>query len=247
VRENIIELNNVTFFSDDYRILDDISLNIEKDTYTCIIGRSGAGKSTLLKIMAGILTPQNGTVKLFSRDINNLRTKENFDLRKKVGFVFQDAALISNISIKENLLLPLEYHRSELKREEMYRKIIKIMEKIELLDAVDLRPAQLSFGERKLVGIARALITEPQVLFLDDPLASIDATLSKKISLLIKEYNDLEDTTIVAVSSLKSLIYNNNDRIVLIDCKSVAMDSTIGKILKTKKNDRLKIINDFLL
>lgn len=244
MNENIIELKNVNFTNVNYKVLDDINLKIKKNTFTTIIGKSGSGKSTLLKIMAGILTPDNGIVKIKNKDINNIDEKENIALKKEIGFVFQDVALLSNLSIKENLALPLEFHFKNMTKDEIEDKIVKILNKVTMLESLNERPAQLSLGEQKLVGIARAMITEPDILYLDESLASIDPTIFKKMLKLIGEYSELENTTIIAVTHSKNMILKLSDRIILIDNKTIIIDKLKTSILKMSEKERPEIIND---
>lgn len=239
-----VRLKNVTFKNNNFLVLNDISLEIEKNTMTSIVGRSGAGKSTLLKIMAGLFLPTSGTVEINGKDYYKLDDEERIELRKKVSFVFQNSALISNLSIKENLLLPLNFHYKNLSTALQDKKVSEVLEQVGMADSIYNRPAQLSAGEQKLVSIARALITDPEMIFFDEPLGSLDATISKKILKIIKEYATLEKTTVIIVTYSRDVIIELGDKIMLLDKKKVTMNTDKNNIFTLSDDQMPEIIKD---
>jgi phospholipid/cholesterol/gamma-HCH transport system ATP-binding protein len=236
--ETVIELKNVLFTNDDYTVLENINLSIYKNTFTTIIGKSGAGKTSLLKLIAGIYYPDKGEVKIFSNNLNVLTSQEMISLRKKMGFVFQDSALISNLSIKENLMLPLSYHEYNISVKDKNEVILDALDKINLTDTLDQRPAQLSLGEQKLIAMARAMILKPEILFLDEPLAYLDELNMKKVLFLIEEYFKNHNATVIAVSNIKSIVNMLSERIILIDNKTILINDYV---LEIKKSDRFAL------
>ncbi|HNZ27575.1 MAG TPA: ATP-binding cassette domain-containing protein [Spirochaetota bacterium] len=220
----ILSVKNIFFKNENYLVLDDISIDIEKDTFNCIIGKSGAGKSTLLKIMAGLLIPTSGSVIAYNKDLTKLFDRDITKIRKLYGFAFQDSALISNLSIKENLSLPLKNKFKYITLKDIDDKIFYYMDRLNMSDSLTLRPAQLSYGEQKLLSVVRSIIADPEILFLDEPLTSIDATLMKKILNIITEYTNKENTTIIAVTHSKDLLLNISSRVMLLEDKKIKLD-----------------------
>ncbi len=219
---DIVKLENVSFINDDYKVLDDISLEIKKNSMTCIIGVSGSGKSTLIKLMAGLVLPTSGNIMIHGFEIHKLHEKALLSLRRKVSFVFQNSALISNLSIKENVMLPLNFHFPKLKQKEKNEMAEDFLSKVGMKDSMNQRPAQLSSGEQKLVAVVRGLITKPELIFFDEPLGSLDSTSAKIVTNMIKEYSDKEKTSTVIVTYSKDIISRLSDALVVIDNKKVS-------------------------
>ena len=244
--EIILSLKNVYFETDSYDILSDVSLTIRRDTFVNIVGKSGSGKSTLLKVMSGLQIPDSGVVELFGRNIMDLDYDGMLPFRKRMGFAFQDAALLSNLSIKENLLLPLSFYNKRMPKHEKEEKIENMLAKIFMSNSINLRPAQLSIGEKKLISIARAMIIEPAILFLDEPIVYMDATMAKSMINLIKEYSNKEETTVICVANSKNIITELADNLILIDNGKIVMSGTKNDILSMESDKRPEIINDVL-
>lgn len=242
--EPIITLENVSFKNDNYTVLENVSVEIEIDRFTAVIGKSGAGKSTLIKIMAGLVEPTAGNVKIYGVDMNDYDSPQVNRIKKKIGFSFQDSALLSNLSVRENLALPLKYYFKNMTEKRMIERIEELLDKVSLLDSQFLRPAQLSFGEQKLASIVRSIITNPEILFLDEPLTSIDATLSKKVLALIKDYSKNEWTTVIIVTHSPELIINEAKKIIVIEDKMIKMETTPERLLAGGRQDGMEIVND---
>ncbi|HPO49878.1 MAG TPA: ATP-binding cassette domain-containing protein [Spirochaetota bacterium] len=242
----VLELKEVGLSHGEEAILNSVNLKIVKDTFVSVIGRSGSGKTTLLKVMAGLQVPDEGKIIIFDKDITNFGYDEMIPVRKKIGFAFQDAALLSNLSIKENLMLGLDFHFPEKPKEEKETKIRKMLDRMMLLHTISQRPAELSMGEKKMISLARAMLIEPELLFLDEPFAFIDISVTKMITRFIKEYSDKEFTTVICVTNSKSLINDIADNIILIDNGKIVLNSSKEAIENTPKDDRPQIINDIL-
>lgn len=240
----IIKLTDVSFSNIDYLVLDNINVSIKINTFTAIIGKSGAGKSTLLKLMSGILTPTKGKVEIYGKDIHNLDNREILSIKKKIGFSFQDSALLSNLTIRENLALPLKFHFKNIKEEYVNKKIFQYLEKINLVDSIDLRPAQLSQGEQKMVSLVRSLIIDPEILFIDEALSNIDPSLRKVIMSLIKEYFSKPWVTVVAVTHNKKMLEELATRILVVEEKRIKVDILKEKLINNKDFYNESILQD---
>jgi phospholipid/cholesterol/gamma-HCH transport system ATP-binding protein len=211
----IQELKDVSVFFDDEILLNSISMKIPRGKLVAITGPSGCGKSTLLKVAAGLLPPDSGSVFIEGIDIFNVSRNTLLEMRKHFAFVFQDAALLSNLTIYNNIALPLKYHY-RLKDKEIAERVNETLEDFGLEDVASHLPAQLSIGQRKLAAFARALIMEPKLIFFDEPVSGVDAvTLNKMIDKIIP-LRDNPEVTVIMVSHNLDFIKTSADYIALI-------------------------------
>ena len=195
-------------------VLNDINFKIEKGENLVVLGKSGSGKSVLIKCLVGLLEPDEGEVILFGENISGLKEKGLNLLRKKIGFLFQSAALYDSMSVKENLEFPLRDLKSKSK-EEIDELVIEALKNVGLENAIDKMPSELSGGMRKRVGLARTLILKPEVILYDEPTTGLDPITSKEISRLIldvqKKYNTASiiithDTECASITANQMLI-----------------------------------------
>ena len=170
----LFDIDNVKFSSRSQEVIKGISLQIESGTVTGLMGKSGSGKSTLLKLIAGILVPSAGKVFFEGNDIQAMNKTKNLEFRKKCAFVFQDSALWANQDIQQNLNLPLQTLNPDMGMKERLQKIQEICDVVKYERPLNLRPIDLSMGEQKKIAFARALINNPEVLFLDECTESLD-------------------------------------------------------------------------
>ncbi|MEO0087388.1 MAG: ABC transporter ATP-binding protein [candidate division WOR-3 bacterium] len=197
-------------------VLKGIDLNIYEKNIYGIFGPSGSGKSTLLHILSGLDYPTEGVVKVFGEDLRKLSAEKLFQLRnEKFGFLFQFHYLLPEFNVLENVMVPLLI-RGE-KEGVAKRKAKKILEELEILDKIKLYPKDLSGGERQKVGIARALVGEPKVLFLDEPTGNLDLRSSEMMLSIIMEVYQKRDLTIVVVSHNERIKELCNEKYFLKD------------------------------
>jgi phospholipid/cholesterol/gamma-HCH transport system ATP-binding protein len=193
----LVELVDVWKSFDDKPVLRGISLALDKGTTLAVMGGSGSGKTVLLRIADGLLWPDRGRVALFGVRIDGLREEAMLPLRRRTGFVFQSAALFDSLSVFENVAYPLREH-TRLSLAEITDRVHRFLSLVGLQDVDDLLPAELSGGMRRRVGIARALVTEPEVVFFDEPTAGLDPTNARLVAELIAELRrGVCDTAIV--------------------------------------------------
>lgn len=193
---NVLEMQNVSFSSSTSKIINDVNLSIQEGTITEIYGASGGGKSVLLKLLAGILVPSSGRVLYYGKDIENMSHTEDLKFRKNCAFVFQNSALWSNQTIGQNIMLPLQIHFPKMNAEERNERIKKICQKVEYTKSLNLRPSDISDGEQKKVALARAMVIEPKVLFLDECTLSLDDHSAEVVMAGLHEYVDSGNTII---------------------------------------------------
>ncbi len=210
--ETLIELEAVSTRLSGWQVLHGVSLCIAPGEATVFMGEAGSGKSNLLKVAAGLVVPEEGRVLWRGKDIWSLSRSEVKEFRGHSAFVFQDAALWANQSIYENLALPLRVHRPGLGRAELERAMAKAIETSGYVGELEARPAELSTGERCLAGLARALVLEPELLFLDEPTSALGEQDAEGLVALLADLRKA-GKTIVAVSANSSFVTRLADRI----------------------------------
>ena len=196
-------------------VLRGASFSIPKGKITFIIGKSGEGKSVILKHIAGILKQDSGTVILEDKDTSTYSDQDWREVRKKMGYLFQDGALFASMTVFENVAFPaIEEERFS---SSMIKERVKIyLEKVGLQEKENSKVTELSIGEKKRVGFARALIVEPELLLYDEPTTSMDTLISLKIDSLIKEIHTEKITSIVVSHDLSS-IFSIADHILFLN------------------------------
>ena len=200
----MISIRKVTKNFGGKNVLNELSLEIPRGETLVIMGQSGCGKSVLLKIITGLMSADSGEIWFDGTEISNLKGKKINNLRRKVGMLFQSAALFDSMTVAENVAFMLDQHTDLDKRE--IRKVVD--EKLSLVDlegVQDLRPAELSGGMRKRVGLARALAFDPEVILYDEPTTGLDPVTCTEINQLIKDLHErLQVTSVVVTHDMHS-------------------------------------------
>jgi len=199
----LLEVRKVWKSFGDNRVLRGVSLALAKGTILAVMGGSGTGKTVLLRIASGLIQPDAGEVYLFGTRTDRMSEEAMLPLRRRTGFVFQGAALFDSLSVFENVAYPLREH-TRLSLREITDRVHHFLELVGLPDTDDLLPAELSGGMRKRVGIARALIVEPEIVFFDEPTAGLDPTNAKLVAQLIAQLRTgVCDTAIVVTHDVE--------------------------------------------
>ncbi len=213
----IVEINNLSKSFGDFSVLRNVSLSVIKGENLVIFGQSGTGKSVLLKCMVGLLVPDSGSVFIKDIEVLKLKLKELNNLRKNIGFLFQSAALYDSMSVRENLAFPL-IKNFKFSKSEVEEKIVTALENVSLLSAIDKMPSELSGGMRKRVGLARSIITEPELMLYDEPTTGLDPITTKEISYLIRDLQaKLNMTSMIVTHDLICAQIISDKAIVLKD------------------------------
>ncbi len=210
-------------------VLDGLHFTVERKKITYIFGTSGGGKSTLLKILIGALKPDAGEVFFGDVDITKLRTRDLDPFRKKMGMLFQQGALLSSLTVGENIALPIREHTT------LDDNIIKIMVKMKLelvglRDFEDLLPGQLSGGMQKRVALARAIALDPEVVFFDEPTSGLDPIVAAVITKLIADLNRVLGITCVVVTHAVEEAMRIANRIIILYRGKVLAEGTPQEI-----------------
>jgi phospholipid/cholesterol/gamma-HCH transport system ATP-binding protein len=186
------------------RVLDGVDLSIESGESAVIIGSSGGGKSVLLKHIIGLMTPDSGEVLIDGLNIVGLSERELMKVRTKFGLVFQMAALFDSMTVAENVGFVLDRER-QLTRAEIDRRIARVLDLVELEGTENKKPAELSGGMRKRVGLARAIVYEPEIVLYDEPTTGLDPIVSDSIDhLIMRVCRELKVTSVVVTHDMRS-------------------------------------------
>ncbi len=196
--EAVIELKEVSCVRDGTALLDSVSLVVPRGRCVVVMGYSGSGHTTLLKAAAGLVPPDDGKVFFEGKEADRMPEAELFRFRGRCGFVFQDAALWANMTVYQNIALPLQFHRRGMSARDIDSRIKELFREFDFRDNPALRPSSLSSGERKQVSFIRAMILDPDIIFLDDPTGSIDNVLADRVLSILKRKKQQGKTVIMA-------------------------------------------------
>jgi phospholipid/cholesterol/gamma-HCH transport system ATP-binding protein len=212
----LVEVVDVWKSFDTVAVLQGVSFEVAKGEALVIMGGSGSGKTVLLRCIAGLLRPDRGRIEVFGRRIDRLAEGELLPIRRRMGYVFQGAALFDSLSVHENVAFSLREH-TRLGAAEIRERVVATLARVALEpDVLPLLPSELSGGMRKRVGIARALMGEPEILLFDEPTAGLDPTNARMVADLINEVRTgVCDTAIVVTHDLE-LAREVADRVAIL-------------------------------
>jgi len=231
---DLVDVVDVRKSFDANDVLRGVSVRLDKGETLVIMGGSGSGKTVMLRIVAGLLPPDAGEVRVFGIEISHLAEEELLPIRRRMGYVFQGAALFDSLDVYENVAYPLREHASlpESEIESRVRHFLSLVALDE--DVLPLLPSELSGGMRKRVGIARALIIEPEMLLFDEPTAGLDPTNSKMVGeLIVQLRSGACDTSIVVTHDLE-LARTVADRVAILIDGQFAAVGTRDAVLESK-------------
>ncbi|AZK45087.1 ABC transporter ATP-binding protein [Paenibacillus lentus] len=197
-------------------VLQNINFHVRKGEMIALLGSSGSGKSTLLNLMAGLMKPTEGEIYIADHNIVKMNENKLAEFRRKhIGFIFQAYELLPNLTVRENIEMPLVFQstRPSVRKQ----KALQLLEQVGIPDKAELFPSQLSGGQQQRVSIARSLITEPSVIFADEPTGNLDTKTEEEILAILKQLNQTMNTTFIIVTHEREVAQQTQNIITLRD------------------------------
>jgi phospholipid/cholesterol/gamma-HCH transport system ATP-binding protein len=223
-------------------VLNGVSLNVNRGETLAVLGRSGTGKSVLLRIIIGLQKPDSGSVRIHGQEITGLSLDQLGEIRKKMGFLFQHAALYDSLTVEQNVAFPLQHHKKEMSKSEQSDRARQLLAEVGMDGHFEKMPSDISGGMQKRVGLARALALDPDVLLLDEPTAGLDPISSAEIDeLVLKLQEEHHMASIVVTHDLHSA-KTIADRLALLDKAKVVIE---GSFEDLQKSD-IEFVKEFL-
>ncbi len=229
----MVETNHLAKSFGSKVVLKDFTMKLYKGENLVILGKSGGGKSVFIKLLVRLLDIDEGTVKVLGKDVSTLSDDELNELRQKVGFLFQSAALYDSMSVRENLEFPLRVMK-DLKNEEKDQLVKEALDNVGLADAIDKKPSELSGGMRKRIGLARTLILKPEIILYDEPTTGLDPITSKEISKLILEMQKKYNTTSIIITHDMECAKITSNRIIVLKEGAVGAEGNYTELAKSE-------------
>ena len=194
----VVAFDNVSIAFDGKVVLENVSFNVHRAETRIILGPAGGGKSVLMKLTNGLLKPDSGTIRVFGEDVTAMSEVELFKLRARIGMVFQESALFDSLSVEDNVAFRL--HEDHVPEEQARTRVEEVLNFVELGQAIDKFPSELSGGMRRRVSIARAIITKPDLILYDSPTGGLDPITSTTIIELVVKQRDVTHTTSLLIT-----------------------------------------------
>jgi phospholipid/cholesterol/gamma-HCH transport system ATP-binding protein len=238
----VLAVNNLCKSFEGHKVLDGISLRVDRGETLAVLGRSGTGKSVLLRLIIGLVKPDSGSVCIHGQDIGGLSLDQLGEFRKKMGFLFQHAALYDSLTVGQNVAFPLDHHRRDMARAEKLDRVRQLLAEVGLEGAIDKMPSDISGGMQKRAGLARALVLEPEILLLDEPTAGLDPISSGEIDdLVLKLQREHQMASIVVTHDLHSARTISN-RLAILDKGNVVIEGTFEDL----QQSNIEFVQQFL-
>ena len=196
--EPVVVFDDVSITFDVKPVLQNISFTVQRGETRIILGPAGGGKSVLMKLANGLIKPDSGTIRVFGEDVTAMRERDLFKLRGRIGMVFQESALFDSLSVADNVAFRL--HEERVPEEEVHARVVEALQFVELEQAIDKFPAELSGGMRRRVSIARAIVSRPDLILYDSPTGGLDPITSTTIVELVVKQRDVTHTTSLLIT-----------------------------------------------
>lgn len=215
-------------------ILKGVTLQVAKGESVVVLGKSGSGKSVTIKCLVGLIQADQGQLNVFGTDVTQLNNEQLNEVRSRMGFLFQTAALYDSMSVRENLGFTLRHHNKELSADAIEQATIEALKSVGLEEAIDKMPSELSGGMRKRIGLARTMIIKPEIMLYDEPTTGLDTITSREISELILELQSKHKTTSIIITHDMPCAKLTADRIVILKEGVIAAEGTYEALENSK-------------
>jgi phospholipid/cholesterol/gamma-HCH transport system ATP-binding protein len=237
----MIEIKNLTKSFGDVLVWRDVSFRIEDGETIAVIGRSGCGKSVLLKHINALLSPDSGQVLIDGKNIHEMEYVDQRKIRQKFGILFQGSALFDSINTFENIAFPLRYFSNDTESE-IKRKVMRSLEYVNLENAANKETSELSGGMRKRVGLARAIILEPEYIMYDEPTSGLDPETANEINELIVRMAETFDITSIVITHDMHSVLKVADKVAFLNNQKLGWFGTLEEMKQSDDQDLLNFI-----
>ncbi|TVQ01381.1 MAG: ABC transporter ATP-binding protein [Balneolaceae bacterium] len=237
----MIEIKNLTKSFGDVLVWKDVSFRIENGETIAVIGRSGCGKSVLLKHINALLSPDSGQVLIDGKNIHEMEYVDQRKIRQKFGILFQGSALFDSINTFENIAFPLRYFSNDTESE-IKRKVMRSLEYVNLENAANKETSELSGGMRKRVGLARAIILEPEYIMYDEPTSGLDPETANEINELIVRMAETFDITSIVITHDMHSVLKVADKVAFLNKQKLGWFGTLEEMKQSDDQDLLNFI-----
>jgi phospholipid/cholesterol/gamma-HCH transport system ATP-binding protein len=234
--KTVIKIKNLKKSFGELDVLKNISMNLAQGENIVVLGKSGTGKSVLIKCIVGLIYPDAGHLEVLKHDLTYLKQDELNNLRRRIGFLFQSAALYDSMTVRENLAFPLKHLKNKMTKDELEERICDVLENVGLKSAIDKMPSDLSGGMRKRVGLARTLILKPEIMLYDEPTTGLDPVTSKEISHLIIEMQKKYGISSIIITHDIPCAKITADKIMVLKDGEFTAEGTFQELQNTKDN-----------
>jgi phospholipid/cholesterol/gamma-HCH transport system ATP-binding protein len=242
-RNKVVEIVNLEKKFGDRVILNKVNLDLYERENLAVLGRSGSGKSVLIKCIVGLLKADGGDITILGYHVPILSAKELNELRLQVGFSFQGSALYDSMTIRQNLEFPLKRNLRIVDRTELNEKVMLALKDVGLEKTVDMKPAELSGGMKKRIGIARTLILQPKIMLYDEPTSGLDPVTATEINNLILQVREKYNTASIIITHDISCARQVSDRIVALINGESKLQGTFDELKAANDNDLKQFFN----
>jgi phospholipid/cholesterol/gamma-HCH transport system ATP-binding protein len=234
--DKVISIKGLKKSFGDYHVLRGIDLDLYKKENLVVLGRSGTGKSVLIKIISGLLKADEGHVDVLGTDITNITPRDLMELRRRIGFSFQNSALYDSMTVRKNLEFPLVRNQKNLRRKEIDEMVERVLEAVGLKQTINQMPSELSGGQRKRIGIARTLILRPEIMLYDEPTAGLDPITSMEINNLINRVQERFNTSSIIITHDLTCAKATGDRVAMLLDGQFQRQGTLTRFSKAMMN-----------
>ena len=231
---SVIEIKEVHKSFGSNEVLKGVTFSVNKGENLVVLGKSGSGKSITIKCLVGLIIADEGEIHVFGTDITKLENNELNEIRVRIGFLFQNAALYDSMSVRENLGFTLKRHAKDLSAGELESQIKDVLESVGLSEAIDKMPSELSGGMRKRIGLARTLILKPEIILYDEPTTGLDTITSREISELILEIQKKNKTSSIIITHDMACAKYTADRLVILKDGVIHTEGTYPELEKSE-------------
>lgn len=237
----VMQMRNIKKSFGKKEVLKDINMHLYKGENLVVLGKSGTGKSVTIKCMVGLLVQDEGTAVVLGEDVNQLPADQLKELRAKVGFLFQSAALYDSMTVRENLEFPLTRVLKLKDQNDITQRIEEVLEAVGLASAIDMMPSDLSGGMRKRIGLARTLILKPEIMLYDEPTTGLDPITSREISELILQMQQKYKTSSIIITHDMACAEVTADRILVMNDGTIVAEGSYQEL----QNSEDKLVRSF--